>query len=86
MEEALIEPARGGKCNAPAHRVVSRQNVVRGMISKSAPPSAGSSSFFLFLFEAATQLARQVHQERTQIVCSNKVDRSRLALPLLVLF
>ena len=29
-----------------------------------------------FLFEAATQLARQVHQERTKVVCSNKVDRS----------
>jgi len=36
--------------------------------------------FFVCLFEAATQLARQVHQEHTQVVCSNKVDRSRLAL------
>ena len=36
--------------------------------------------FFFVLFEAATQLARQVHQERTQVVCSNKVDRNRLAL------
>jgi len=25
-----------------------------------------------FFFFAATQLARQVHQERTQVVCSNK--------------
>ena len=33
-----------------------------------------SLSFVLFfLFEAATQLARQVHQERTQVVCSNMV-------------
>jgi len=31
------------------------------------------------LFEAATQLARQVQQERTQVVCSNKVGWSRLA-------
>jgi len=38
------------------------------------------SFLFCFLLEAATQLARQVHQERTQVVCSNKVDRSRLAL------
>jgi len=30
---------------------------------------------FFGLFEAATQLARQVHQERTQVVYSNKVDR-----------
>ena len=37
--------------------------------------------YVLFLlFEAATQLACQVHQERTQMVCSNKVDWSRLAL------
>ena len=45
-----------------------------------------SFCFVLFLFEADTQLARQVHQKRTQVGCSNKVDRSRLALPLLVLF
>jgi len=32
-----------------------------------------------FLFETATQLARQVQQERTQVVCINKVGRSRLA-------
>ena len=35
---------------------------------------------FGFLFEAATQLARKVHQEHTQVRCSNKVDWSRLAL------
>jgi hypothetical protein len=34
---------------------------------------------FFFLLKAATQLARQVQQERTQVVCSNKVGRSRLA-------
>jgi len=32
-----------------------------------------------FFLKAATQLAHQVHQERTQVVCSNKVSRSRLA-------
>jgi len=31
------------------------------------------------LLKDATQLARQVQQERTQVVCSNKVSRSRLA-------
>ena len=34
---------------------------------------------FFFLLKAATQLARQGQQERTQVVCSNKVGRSRLA-------
>jgi len=34
----------------------------------------------LVFFQAVTQLARQVPQEHTQVVCSNKVDRSRLAL------
>ena len=34
---------------------------------------------FFFLLKAATQLARQVQQGRTQMVCSNKVGRSRLA-------
>jgi len=34
---------------------------------------------FFCLLKAATQLARQVQQERTQVVCSNKVGRSRLA-------
>jgi len=34
---------------------------------------------FLFLFEAATKLARRVQPKRTQVVCSNKVGRSRLA-------
>ena len=28
-----------------------------------------------FFLKAATQLARQLHQERTQVVCSNKVTR-----------
>ena len=38
-----------------------------------------STTFLSFVFlKAATQLARQVHQERTQVVCSNKVDRSCL--------
>jgi len=32
-----------------------------------------------FELKAATQLARQVQQERTQVVCSNKVGQSRLA-------
>jgi len=36
-------------------------------------------SFFFFVCFAATQLARQVHQERTQVLCSNKVARKRLA-------
>jgi len=31
------------------------------------------------LLKDATQLARQVQQECTQVVCSNKVSRSRLA-------
>jgi len=36
--------------------------------------------FFLnHVWFAATQLARQVQQERTQVVCSNKVARKRLA-------
>ena len=35
--------------------------------------------FFCFVFcFSATQLARQVHQERTQVVCSNKVAQKRL--------
>ena len=33
---------------------------------------------FFGLFEAATQLARQVHQERTQVVYSNKALGSNL--------
>jgi len=44
-------------------------------------PACSMPFFFPFFFvEAATQLARQVHQERTQVVCSNKADWSRLAL------
>jgi len=31
--------------------------------------------YLFFWFEAATQLARQVYLERTQVVCSNKADR-----------
>jgi len=42
--------------------------------------AVGSIFFVCFLFEDATQLALQVQQERTQVVCRNKVDRSRLAL------
>ena len=35
--------------------------------------------FFLFYFcFSATQLARQVHHERTQVLCSNKVAQKRL--------
>jgi len=34
---------------------------------------------FLILCLAATQLAIQVQQERTQVVCSNKEARKRLA-------
>jgi len=34
---------------------------------------------FFLLLKAATQLTRQVQQERIQVVCSNKVGRSRLA-------
>ena len=34
--------------------------------------------FFLwFLLKDVTQLARQVHQERTQVVCSDKVGHNR---------
>ena len=33
----------------------------------------------LFFRFTTTQLARQVQQERTQVVCSNKVARKRLA-------
>jgi len=36
-------------------------------------------SFFFPCCFAATQLARQVHQERTQVVCSHKEARKRLA-------
>jgi len=36
-------------------------------------------NFFFFFVKAATQLARQVQQERTQVACSNKVGRNRLA-------
>jgi len=35
--------------------------------------------FFFFLLKATTQLARKVHQERTQVVCSKKVGWNRLA-------
>jgi len=35
--------------------------------------------WFFFFLKAATQLARLVQQERTQVVCSNKVGRNRLA-------
>ena len=37
------------------------------------------SFLFFLLLKATTQLARKVQQERTQVVCSNKVGRSRLA-------
>ena len=51
------------------------------LVLKTQPHHWTNLSHFLFvLFEATTQLARQVHQERTQVVCSNKVDWSRLAL------
>jgi len=40
---------------------------------------AVSFVFFVFFGYAATQLARQVQQERTQVVCSNKAARKRLA-------
>jgi len=36
------------------------------------------TNLFLVCF-AATQLARQLHQERTQVMCSNKVAQKRLA-------
>jgi len=47
--------------------------------------------FFLCVCFAATQLAHQLHQERTHVVCSNKEARKRLArrhrfLCLLILF
>ena len=35
-------------------------------------------AFFFYCF-AATQLARQLHQERTQVVCSNREARKRPA-------
>ena len=38
-----------------------------------------SSPKIFFLCFAATQLARQVQQERTQVVCSNEVVQKRLA-------
>jgi len=34
--------------------------------------------FFLFLWKAATQVARQVQQECTKVAWSNKVARKRL--------
>jgi len=43
----------------------------------STPITAG----FLFCFFAATHLTRPVHQERPQVVCSNKVARKRLGTP-----
>jgi len=39
----------------------------------------GLVGWLFFFLKAATKLARQVQQERTQAVCSNKVGRSRLA-------
>jgi len=43
-------------------------------------PHLGTVSFFcFFFFEAATQLARRVQPNSTQVACSNKVGRSRLA-------
>ena len=42
-------------------------------------PPKHQHSIFFFLLKATTQLARQVHQERTQVVCSNKVGQNRLA-------
>ena len=35
--------------------------------------------FFVCVCLAATQIARQLHQERIQVVCSNKVARKRLS-------
>ena len=46
-------------------------------VSVSNPDRNGSQAFFCCL--AATQLARQVQQERTQVGCSNKVAQKRLA-------
>ena len=56
-----------------------QEQITEGAGKKSKAAGA-ARCVFCFLFEAATQLARQLHQECTQVVCSNKVDRSRLAL------
>jgi len=37
-------------------------------------PGKKCVSTIFFLFQAATQLALQVHQERTQVVCQEKSD------------
>jgi len=45
-------------------------------------PSHSASAWFQFLFcccYVSTQLALQLHQERTQVVCSNKVAQKRPA-------
>jgi len=42
-------------------------------------PSPSELDVFFFWLKAATQLARRVQPKRTQVVCSNKVGRNRLA-------
>jgi len=61
-------------------RVYERDNLIKkanGNISHKTPSLRRALSFFCCF--AATQLARQVQQERTQVVCSNKEARKRLA-------
>ena len=41
----------------------------------------GSFHFIFCCCHVSTQLARQLHQERTQVVCSNKEARGSQALP-----
>ena len=55
----------------------SRKHVLRcASVSRNITPAGHVPFFFGY---AAIQLARQVQQERTQVVCSNKVVRKRLA-------
>jgi len=49
-------------------------------------PQLKQSNILFILFETATQVARQVHQERTKVVCSNKVDRTAWLLDTFILW
>jgi len=53
--------------------------VVFRVSSKGLTHESWRKHFFILFWYAATQLARQVHRERTQVMCSNKVAQKRLA-------
>ena len=48
-------------------------------LSSFGPGSKTQRTIFCFVFFVATQLARQLHQERLQVGCSNKEAWKRLA-------